>query len=100
MALLLLVAGSVAAFRVVYRSSVPVRVGAHRGLRTSLVLFLVAVALMVAANAFGGRVVAAVGMLAAGGLLGSAVAIREALRAREREEREGLRPEGVRPREP
>ena len=47
---------------------------------------------MVAANAVGGPVVPAVGMLAAGGLLGAAVAIREALRAREREEQEGLRP--------
>ena len=49
---------------------------------------------MVAANAVGGPVVPAVGMLAAGGLLGAAVAIREALRAREREEQQGLRPEG------
>jgi hypothetical protein len=93
MALLLLVAGSLAAFRLVYRSAVPDRVGARRGLRASLALLLVAVALMVAANAVGGRVVAAVGMLAAGGLLGAAVAIREALRAREREEQEALRPE-------
>jgi len=92
-AFLLLVAGSVVAFRLVHRSSLPDRVGAHRGLRTSLGLLLLAVALMVAGNAVGGPVVPAVGMLAAGGLLGTAVAIREALRAREREEQEGLRPE-------
>lgn len=92
MAFLLLLAGSVVAFRLVHRSSVPDRVGARRGLRTSLGLLLVAVALMVAANAVGGPVVPAVGMLAAGGLLGAAVAIREALRAREREEQEELRP--------
>ena len=71
---------------------VPDRVGARRGLRASLALLLVAVAVMVAANAVGGRVVPALGMLAAGGLLGAAVAIREALRAREREEQEGLGP--------
>ena len=94
MTLLLLVAGSVLTFRLVHRSSVPARVGARRGLRTSLALLLVAVAVMVAANAVGGPVVPALGMLAAGGLLGAAVAIREALRAREREEQEGLRPEG------
>ena len=94
MALILLVAGSLVAFRLVYRSSVPVRVGARRGLRASLGLLLVAVAVMVAATAVGGRVVPALGMLAAGGLLGTAVAIREALRARQREEEEGLRPEG------
>ncbi len=93
MALLLLVAGCVTAFRLVYRSGVPDRVGAHRGLRASLALLLVAVAVMVAANAVGGRVVPALGMLTAGVLLGVAVAIREALRAREREEQEGLRPE-------
>ena len=92
MAFLLLLAASVVAFRLVHRSSVPDRVGARRGLRTSLGLLLVAVALMVAANAVGGPVVPAAGMLAAGGLLGAAVAIREALRAREREEQEGLRP--------
>jgi hypothetical protein len=94
-AFLLLVAGSLAAFRLVYRSSLPNRVGAHRGLRASLALLLLAVGLMVAANAVGGAVVAAVGMLAAGGLLGVAVAIREALRAREREEQEGLRRHGA-----
>ena len=94
MSLILLVAGSLLAFRLVHRSSVPDRVGARRGLRTSLGLLLVAVAVMVAANAVGGPVVPAVGMLAAGGLLGAAVAIREALRAREREEQEGLSPEG------
>jgi hypothetical protein len=94
MSFLLLVAGSLLAFRLVYRSSVPDRVGARRGLRASLALLLVAVAVMVAANAVGGPVVPAVGMLAAGGLLGTAVAIREALRARQREEEEGLRPEG------
>ena len=94
MTLLLLVAGSVLTFRLVHRSSVPARVGARRGLRTSLALLLVAVAVMVAATAVGGPVVPALGMLAAGGLLGAAVAIREALRAREREEQEGLRPEG------
>ena len=93
MAFLLLVAGSVVAFRLVHRSSLPDRVGAHRGLRTSLGLLLLAVALMVAANAVGGPLVPAVGMLAAGALLGAAVAIREALRAREREEQEELRPE-------
>ena len=93
MTLILLVAGSLVTFRLVHRSSVPDRVGARRGLRTSLALLLVAVAVMVAANAVGGRVVPAVGMLAAGGLLGAAVAIREALRAREREEQEGLSPE-------
>jgi len=92
-AFLLLVAGSVVAFRLVHRSSLPDRVGAHRGLRTSLGLLLLAVALMVAANAVGGPLVPAVGMLAAGALLGAAVAIREALRAREREEQEELRPE-------
>jgi hypothetical protein len=94
-AFLLLLAGSVVAFRLVHRSSVPDRVGARRGLRTSLGLLLVAVALMVAANAVGGPVLPAVGMLAAGGLLGAAVAIREALRAREREEQEGLRRHGA-----
>ena len=93
MVFLLLVAASVVAFRLVHRSSLPDRVGAHRGLRTALALLLAALALMVAANAVGGPVVPAVGMLAAGGLLGAAVAIREALRAREREEQEGLRPE-------
>ena len=93
MALLLLVAGSLLAFRLVHRSSVPDRVGARRGLRVSLALLLVAVALLVAANAVGGPVVPAAGMLAAGGLLGAAVAIREALRAREHEEQQGLRPE-------
>ena len=92
MALLLLVAGSLLAFRLVYRSSVPDRVGARRGLRASLGLLLVAVSVMVAANAVGGPVVMAVAMVAAGGLLGAAVAIREALRARERDEQEGLRP--------
>jgi 1,4-dihydroxy-2-naphthoate octaprenyltransferase len=94
MTLLLLVAGSLLTFRLVHRSSVPVRVGARRGLRTSLALLLVAVAVMVAANAVGGPVVPALGMLAAGGLLGAAVAIREALRARQRDEQEGLSPEG------
>ena len=93
MSLLLLVAGSLVAFRLVHRSAVPDRVGAHRGLRTSLTLLLVAVVVMVATTAVGGSVVPALGMLAAGGLLGTAVAIREALRAREREEQEGLRPE-------
>ncbi len=93
MALLMLVAGSLVAFRLVHRSALPGRVGAHRGLRASLTLLLVAVGLMVATTAIGGRVVPAVGMLAAGGLLGAAVAIREALRAREREEEEGLRPQ-------
>ena len=94
MTLILLVAGSLVAFRLVHRSSVPDRVGARRGLRAALALLLVAVAVMVAANAVGGPVVPALGMLAAGGLLGTAVAIREALRAREREEQEGLSPEG------
>ena len=94
MALLLLVAGSLVAFRLVYRSSS--RSGSGRGgaCGPRSALLLVAVAVMVAANAVGGRVVPAVGMLAAGGLLGAAVAIREALRAREREEQEGLSPEG------
>jgi hypothetical protein len=93
MTLILLVAGSLLAFRLVHRSSVPDRVGSRRGLRTSLGLLLVAVAVMVATTVVGGPVVPAVGMLAAGGLLGTAVAIREALRARQREE-EGLSPEG------
>ena len=67
MALLMLVAGSLVAFRLVHRSALPGRVGAHRGLRASLTLLLVAVGLMVATTAIGGRVVPAVGMLAAGG---------------------------------
>jgi hypothetical protein len=93
MSLILLVAGSLVAFRLVHRSAVPDRIGVRRGLRASLGLLLVAVAVMVATTAVGGPVVPAVGMLAAGGLLGTAVAIREALRARQREEEEGLRPQ-------
>jgi hypothetical protein len=90
-AFLVLLAASLVAFRLVRRSGLPDTVEARRGLPVSVALLLLAIGVMVAAGAVGGTAAVAVGMAAAGTMLGAAVAIRDAHRAREQEARGRLK---------
>jgi hypothetical protein len=92
-AFLVLLAASLLTFRLVRRSSLPDVVEARRGLPVSVALLLLAIAVMVAGRAVGGPVAVVVGMAAAGAMLGAAVAIRDAHRAREREVQGRLTPD-------